>query len=124
MAGSIQKTLEGESLCVCVCESKAALHCVEVDLWKEKKVGESGGRRVPKGYHHFIAQCPVVPPGLELIGTRLTFQWDIMTPSAPTHLWISDIGRGRFPCHALKVIIWSWTVWLPLWPNGTKIACS
>ena len=91
--------------CASLCRSRSV---------EGKKVGESGGRRVPKGYHHFIAQCPSVPPGLELIGARLTFQGDIMTPSAPTHLWISDIGRGRFPRHALKVIIWSWTVWLPL----------
>lgn len=57
-------------------------------------MGESGGRRVPKGYHHFIAQYRSLPPGLELIGARLTFQWGIMTPSAPTHLWISEIGKG------------------------------
>ena len=58
MAGSIQKTLEGECVrqcvCVCVCvrESKAALHCVEVDLWKEKKRWErewreEGSQRIP-----------------------------------------------------------------------------
>lgn len=73
---------------------------------------EGSGGGAPIGYHHFIAQCPVVPAGLELIGARLTFQWDIMTSSAPTHLWISDIGRGRFPCHTPKVIISSRTVWL------------
>lgn len=99
---------------MCVYESKAVLHCVEVDLCKGKRWEREVGGRVPKGYHHLIAQCPLVPPGLELIGARLTFQWDIMTPSAPTHLWISDIGKGQFPCHTLKVIIWSWTVWLPL----------
>lgn len=55
-----------------------------------------GGERLPKGYHHFVAHRPVVPPGLELIGARLTFQWDIMTPSAPTHGWIGDMGRARF----------------------------
>lgn len=71
--------------------------CRSRSVERKKGGSESGGRRVPKGYHHFIAQRPVVPPGLELIGARLTFQWDIMTPSAPTHLWIGDIGRGRFP---------------------------
>lgn len=76
---------EREQCRVSLCRSRSV---------EREKVGESGGRRVPKGYHHFIVQCPVVASGLELIGVRLTFQWDIMTPSDPTHLWISDIGKG------------------------------
>lgn len=55
-----------------MCESKVVLHGVEI--CGKKKVGESGGRKVPKGYHHFIAQYSPLPPGLELIGARLTFQ--------------------------------------------------
>lgn len=106
-------------VCLCVREQNWAPLCRRRSV-ERKKVVESSGRRVPTGYHHFIAQCSVVPPGLELIGARLTFQWDITTPSNATYLWISDIGRGWFPRHALQEIIWSWTVWLPLQPKWDK----
>lgn len=44
MAGSIQKTLEGE----CVCESKVVLHGVEIYPWKAKRWERVVGGGSPK----------------------------------------------------------------------------
>ena len=58
---------------MCVREQSRASLCSSRSV-ERKKVGESGGRRAPRGNRHFIAQCSIVPPGLELIGARLTLQ--------------------------------------------------
>lgn len=82
-----------------MCESKVVLHGEEIYLWKVERWERVVGGVVPTGYHHFRAQYPSLPPGLELIGARLTFQEGIMTLSAPTHLWVSVIGGpARGPC--------------------------
>lgn len=85
---------EGGEGGVCTTESHSLLSfykswCVEM----ERKA--AGGRRVPKGGWRFIARSQVLPPGLELIGARLTFQWDGVTPGAPSHPRISVVGRSR-----------------------------
>ena len=66
-----------------MCESRTVFQCALLDPEKERREEKRESVVLPKERHHFIQWCLAIAPGLELIGARLTFQWDIMTRSAP-----------------------------------------
>lgn len=108
-----------------LCKSKVVLQGVEIYLWKvKKKVGEGGGWRGPQRIAPFHSTVPVAPSWAGTNWCEIKFQVGYNDPGrSHTHPWISRIGKGRFLSSELKVIIWSWTVWLLLSPDGTKISC-
>lgn len=91
---------------------------------KRKKVGEGGGWRGPQRIAPFHSTVPDAPSWAGTNWCEIKFQVGYNDPGrSHTHPWISRIGKGRFLSSELKVIIWSWTVWLLLSPDGTKISC-